>query len=316
LPESFAAVTPQGASIVELYWLAMVPSLLIFLIVVGGIAVVLIRDRARPRLPTAGPEPEPEPEPEQHGRALEITWTAIPLLLVIVLFGLGLRTMAVVNAEPENALRVQVIGHQWWWEFRYPDLGIVTANELHMPVGVPVRLELSTDDVIHTFWVPRFGGKKDSIPGYVNVVAVRVDQPGVFDGACSEYCGTQHAWMRIMVVAHADGQFDAWARTQQAPPPAPVDALARRGQELFANSTCVNCHTVAGLTATTRVGPDLSHVGSRATIGAGVVLRAPDTLEQWIRDPQAIKPGVLMPGYANLGQGDLAALAAYLDSLK
>jgi cytochrome c oxidase subunit 2 len=147
-------------------------------------------------------------------------------------------------------------------------------------------------------------------------VSVRVDQPGAFDGACSEYCGTQHAWMRIMVVAHADDQFDAWARAQVAPPPVAQDPLARRGQELFASSTCINCHTVAGLTVASQIGPDLSHVGSRATIGAGVAPRNPDTLEQWIRDPHAIKPGVLMPGYAGLGQSDLAALAAYLDALK
>jgi len=308
VPESFAVVTPQGTSVAELFWLAMIPSALILLIVFGGIAMVLIRDRDRPGAT--------DPEPQQHGRALEVTWTAIPLLLLAVFFGLGLRTMAVVNAEPENALRVQVVGHQWWWEFRYPDQGIVTANELHVPIGVPLRLELSTDDVIHTLYVPRFGWKKDSIPGYVNVMSVRVDQPGTYDGACSEYCGTQHAWMRIMVVAHADDQFEAWARTQQAPPPTPTDALARHGQELFANSTCVNCHNVAGLTDNVRVGPDLSHVGSRATIGAGVVLRGPDTLAQWVHDPNSIKPGVLMPLYGSFSQDDLAALAAYLDSLK
>jgi cytochrome c oxidase subunit 2 len=308
VPESLAAVTPQGASIVTLFWLAMIPSALIFLIVFGGIAVVLVRDRDRPG--------SPEPAPMQHSRALEITWTAIPLLLLAVFFGLMLRTMGIVNAEPEASMRVQVIGHQWWWEFRYPELGIVTANELHLPVGMAVRLELTTDDVVHTFWVPRFGWKKDSIPNKLNSMTVRLDEAGTFDGACSEYCGTQHAWMRIMVVAEADSQFDAWARAQQAPAPAPADALARRGQELFASTTCVNCHAVAGLHTTARVGPDLSHVGSRATIGAGVALRTPDALEQWIRDPHAIKPGVLMPGYAARSPDDLTALAAYLNSLK
>jgi cytochrome c oxidase subunit 2 len=311
VPEGFAAVTEQGRPIVGLFWLSMLPSALIFLIVVGVIAVVLIRDRDRPGAA--------EPEPPRHGRALEITWTAIPLLLLTGFFGLTLRTMQTVNAEPQppdSAMRVQVIGHQWWWEFRYPDLGIVTANELHLPVGVPVRLELTTNDVIHTFWVPRFGWKKDSIPNKLNTVSVRVDEPGVFDGACSEYCGTQHAWMRITVVASAQGELDGWARAQQAPPPQPQDALARRGQELFASSTCVNCHTVAGANAASRVGPDLSHVGSRATIGAGVAPRSAETLAQWVRDPGSLKPGVLMPAYASLGQGDLAALAAYLDGLK
>jgi cytochrome c oxidase subunit 2 len=308
VPESFAVVTPQGTSIVELFWLAMVPSALILAIVLGGIVVVLVRDRGGVNVP--------DPEPRHYGRALEITWTAIPLLLVIVFFGLGLRTMAVVNAEPEPALRVQVIGHQWWWEFRYPDLGIVTANELHVPTGVPVRLELLSADVIHSFWVPRFGWKKDAIPTRSNSLSVQVNEAGTYDGACTEYCGTQHAWMRITVVAQPQAELDAWVKAQQTPAAAPTDALAQRGRDLFASSTCVNCHAVAGTNANARVGPDLSHVGSRATIGAGVAQRNADTLQQWIQSPQAIKPGVLMPGYPALGQSDLAALAAYLDGLK
>jgi len=308
VPDSFTVVTPQGASIVELFWLAMIPSALILAIVIGGIVVVLVRDRGGVNVP--------DPDPRQHGRALEITWTAIPLVLVIIFFGLSLRTMAVVNAEPEPALRVQVIGHQWWWEFRYPDLGIVTANELHVPTGVPVRLELLSADVIHSFWVPRFGWKKDAIPTRSNSLTVQVNEAGSYDGACTEYCGTQHAWMRITVVAQPQADLDAWVKAQQMPAQAPTSAQAQHGQQVFASSTCVNCHAVGGTNASARVGPDLSHVGSRATIGAGVADRSPDTLQRWIQNPQSMKPGVLMPGYAALSQDDLAALASYLDGLK
>jgi cytochrome c oxidase subunit 2 len=258
----------------------------------------------------------PDPDPRDHGRALEITWTAIPALVLLVFFGLTLRTMAIVNAQPEPALRVQVIGHQWWWEFRYPDLGITTANELHLPTGVPIHLDLQSADVIHSFWVPRFGWKKDTIPNKLNTLSVQVDEAGTYAGACAEYCGNQHAWMRIVVVAQPQAEMDAWVKAQQTPAPAPTDPTAQRGQQIFAASTCVNCHAVAGTNAAATVGPDLSHVGSRSTIGAGVAERSPATLQQWIQNPQSLKPGVLMPGYAALSQDDLAALAAYLDGLK
>jgi cytochrome c oxidase subunit II len=306
--DSFATVTPQGASIVSLFVLALIPSALILAIVVGVIAVVLVRDRDRPGAP--------EPAQIEGHRTLEIAWTAIPLLLLAVFFGLMLRTMQTVNAEPGPALRVQVIGHQWWWEFRYPDLGIVTANELHVPVGQPVRFELMSGDVIHSFWVPRIGWKKDAIPGTTTVMSVEVDQPGIYDGACTEYCGTQHAWMRIRVVAQPADQFAAWTSAQQAPATASQDPVAARGQQLFLANTCVSCHTVAGTSAAGTVGPNLTHIGSRATLGGGVAELAPANLQQWIRDPHALKPGVLMPAYGSFAPDDLAALAAYLDSLK
>ena len=306
--DSFATVTPQGASIVDLFVLALVSSALILALVVGVIGVVLLRNRERPG--------DPEPAQVEGHRTLEIVWTAIPLLVLAVFFGLMLRTMQTVNAEPESPLRVEVIGHQWWWEFRYPDLGIVTANELHVPVGQPVRFELMSGDVIHSFWVPRIGWKKDAIPGTTTVMSVEVDQPGIYDGACTEYCGTQHAWMRIRVVAQPADQFAAWTSAQQAPATASQDPVAARGQQLFLANTCVSCHTVAGTSAAGTVGPNLTHIGSRATLGGGVAELAPANLQQWIRDPHALKPGVLMPAYGSFAPDDLAALAAYLDSLK
>lgn len=306
--DSFATVTPQGASIVSLFVLALVPSALILAIVVGVIAIVLVRHRDRPGAP--------EPAQIEGHRTLEIAWTAIPLLVLAVFFALMLRTMQTVEAEPESALRVQVTGHQWWWEFRYPDLGIVTANELHVPVGQPVRLELASGDVIHSFWVPRIGWKKDAMPGTTNVMSVQVDRAGVYDGACTEYCGTQHAWMRIRVVAQPADQFAAWTTAQQAPASSPQDPVAAQGQQVFLANTCVNCHTVAGTSAAGTVGPSLTHVGSRTTIAGGVAELVPANLQQWIRDPHALKPGVRMPAYGSFAPDDLAALAAYLDSLK
>jgi cytochrome c oxidase subunit 2 len=308
VPDSFSVVTPQGAAIADLFWLVLGLSALVFALVVGVLVVTLTRDRGRPG--------DPDP-PQVHGnRTLEITWTVLPALTLLVMFVLAVRTMQTVNAEPAAPLRVQVIGHQWWWEFRYPDLGVVTANELVVPVNRPVRLDLTAADVIHSFWVPQVGWKKDAIPGRTNTIFVQVDQPGTYDGTCTEYCGTQHAWMRIRLVAQAPDAFDGWTKAQQQPPPAPSDPAAQHGAQLFASSSCVNCHAIAGTNATARVGPDLSHVGSRTIIGAGVLDTSPDSLARWVRDPQSIKPGVLMPAYPNFSDADLAALASYLSGLK
>jgi cytochrome c oxidase subunit 2 len=308
VPEGLAVVTPQGAAIVDLFWLTMVLSALVFLLVVGVLAIVLVRDRARPG--------DPDPEPVHGHRLLEITWTAIPLLLVAILFTLTVRTMLTVEAEAASQMRVEVVGHQWWWEYRYPDLGIVTANELYLPVNTPVRLELTSADVIHDFWVPRFGRKLDVNTGQVNVMPVQIDQEGVYDGFCAEYCGSQHAWMRPRVVVQSASDFTTWVQAQRTPPPAPSDPSAVRGEQLFASSNCVNCHTVAGTPAAARVGPDLTHIGSRSVLGAGVQENSPTELARWIRDPQSVKPGVLMPSYANLTEDDLTVLAAYVWSLK
>jgi cytochrome c oxidase subunit II len=306
--ESFNPVTAQGSAIAELFLLALIPTALILLLVVGLLVAAIVRYRGRPG--------DADPPQLEGNRTLEIAWTATPALLLAVFFGLTLRTMNIVNAESPSALRVEVIGHQWWWEYRYPDLNVVTANELHVPVGVPIRLEITSDDVIHSFWAPRFGWKKDAIPGKTNVMSVQVDQAGVYDGSCTEYCGAQHAWMRIRVVAQSRDEFDAWSGGQQQASPAPTDATALRGQQVFESNTCVSCHTVQGTTAAGRVGPDLTHLGGRTTLGAGVLENSPENLSDWIRDPQAIKPGVLMPGYSSLADDDLAALAAYLEGRK
>ncbi len=303
--ESFQPVTLQGRAISDLFALVMAISALVFLLVVGLLLYALWRFRGRPG--------EGEPPQVAGGRRLEIAWTAVPLLLLVVLFGLTLATMSTVDASTPSPLVIRVIGHQWWWEYQYSDLGVVTANELHVPVGVPMRLDIAAVDVIHSFWVPRFGWKKDAVPGKTNVMWVHVDQAGVYEGTCTEYCGNQHAWMRIRVVAEPRERFDAWVQGQRQPRPQPAGEAQNSGREIFLRSTCVNCHAIRGTSAAGQVGPDLTYLGTRSTLGAGVLTNSPENLRRWIHDPQAIKPGILMPAFGNLRDDELAALAEYLE---
>jgi cytochrome c oxidase subunit 2 len=306
-PDSFNPVTRQGATINDLWLWTLFPSALVLLLVGGLLLYIIIRFRGRPG--------EPDPPQISGNRRLEIFWTATPALILAVFFILVVRTMRAVDAESPSALRVQVLGHQWWWEYQYPDLGVVTADELRLPAGEPATLELTGADVIHSFWVPQFGWKRDAIPGKSNLLPVQVDRPGVYDGACTEYCLTQHAWMRIRVVAEPREQFEAWI-CQQQQPARPSAGLAARGQQVFLTNTCVNCHAIAGTGASARIGPDLSHLGSRSILGSGVVENTPDNLSRWIKNVQDVKPGVLMPAYQTLPDDDLRALVEYLEGLK
>jgi len=303
--DAFATVTPQGGAIVNLFILEIVLATLVVGAVAAAVFYAMVRFRDRP----GSTEP-----PQIHGNAkLELAWTAAPALLLVVLYILTVRTMATVEAgtDPASELRVRVIGHQWWFEYQYPDLGIVTANELQLPVGQPVRLELESADVVHNFWIPQFGWKKDNTPNHITLIHVVVEQPGVYDGSCNEFCGLQHAWMRTRAIAVAPEQFRAWVAQQQRPAPVTVP----RGQQVFQQHTCINCHAIQGV-GEARVGPDLSHFGSRSTIGAGVLENTPANLRAWILDPQRIKPGVLMPGYLDMPEEDLTALVEYLEGLK
>jgi cytochrome c oxidase subunit 2 len=301
-------VTPGGGAIAELFRVAMAASLVVFALVAGWLVLAIVRFRARP-----GDVGEPG---QVHGnRTLELAWTAGPALLLGVLFVLAVTTMGRADAEEPAALRVRVVGWQWWWEYQLED-GVVAANELHLPVGVPTRLEMTSGDVGHAFWIIRFGWKRDVIPGKLNFLPVRVDQPGTYDGVCAEYCGRQHAWMRPRVVAEPPEAFDAWLARQRAPADAPADALARRGRELILENTCVSCNAVRGTPAGSRVGPDLTHFGARTTLGAGVAENTDAELRRWLRDPNELKPGVLMPSYPNLADAELDALVAYLRGLR
>ena len=301
--ESFDPVTRQAVEITNLFNAELVVSALLLALVLSWLVLAVVRFRARP-----GDNTEP---PQVHGNPrLELAWTIAPAVTLGIVFIVVVVTMRSVDAIPNGAQQVRVVGHQWWWEFQYPDLGVVTANELHVPVGTPLQMNLDSVDVIHSFWVPRFGMMRDAVPGRTNQMSIFVQRAGIFDGSCTQYCGRQHAWMRIRIVAEPREQFDAWA-VQQA---GPATLAGAPGQELFVQNTCVNCHTIRGVSAA-NVGPDLTHLGSRVTLGAGVIDNTPDNLRRWIRDASSIKPGVLMPAFGDLSEAELNALVDYLDGL-
>jgi cytochrome c oxidase subunit 2 len=212
-------------------------------------------------------------------------------------------------------LTVEIVGHQWWWEARYPGTKAVTANEIHIPAGVPVRLVGTTQDVIHSFWVPELNRKIDLIPGRRNTILLDAEHPGVYRGQCAEFCGLQHAHMSFLVYADPPARFRAWLDAQAAPARPPTSALARSGRDVFLSEPCADCHQIRGTSAGGLVGPDLTHLASRSTIAANTLPNTPADLSRWIDDPQGVKPGVLMPS-VKLSAGQLKALVAYLDGLR
>ena len=251
---------------------------------------------------------------------IELAWTVIPLLTVVVLFLVTARTIRAVQSAvpPADALQVTIVGHQWWWEIRYPALGIVTANELHVPVSdrtrpQPTFLTLQSVDVAHSFWVPRLAGKTDVIPNRDNRMWIEPFEAGLYLGQCAEYCGTQHAHMLLRVIVHTRGDFERWVTAQQQPPVR--DPSVQAGRDLFQTTACVNCHTVRETVANGTFGPDLSHLMSRATLGAGVVDNTPHNLQAWVQNPQHLKPGNLMPDM-QLTPPELEYIVAYLATLK
>src|ERR1700688_5281568 len=261
-----------------------------------------------------------EPAQVYGSNQIELSWTIIPILIVVVLF---LATARVIHAiedapEPAGAVEVTVIGHQYWWEFRYPKLGIVTANELHIPVSdlgrpTPTFLQLLSADTDHSFWVPELAGKTDLIPNHPNRMWMDPERTGLFVGQCAQYCGTQHAKMLLRISVDRADDFGAWVHAQQKP--AVEDAGAIAGRRVFEGNACMNCHTVAGTPANGRFGPDLTHLMSRSTIAAGAAETTHDKLRLWIQNPSAIKPGSLMPAM-KLSDADLNAVVSYMETLQ
>jgi cytochrome c oxidase subunit 2 len=289
----------------------------IFLVVGGLLLYVVIRFRNRPG------DSEREPAQIYGSNQIELSWTVIPILIVVMLFLSTTRVIWDTEAAPKpaSALDVTVIGHQFWWEFRYPKLGVVTANELHIPVSdptnpTPTYLQLLSADTDHSFWVPRLAGKTDLIPNRHNTMWIDPQKPGLYLGQCAQYCGTQHALMLLRVYAQTPEDFAAWVKQQQQPaaPNLSGNPAAMEGQTVFMRSACINCHTIAGTVATGRFGPDLTHLASRDTIASGPVKNSPENLRQWIADPNSMKPGVLMPSM-HLNDHDLDVITAYLATL-
>jgi cytochrome c oxidase subunit 2 len=265
------------------------------------------------------------PAPHSHSRAQFLIIGGGAILPTVVLGGLltyGLSMMPELLAPAsEHSLRIAVSGEQWWWRVRYLTSGsnsvmVELANEIRLPVGERVEFELESPDVIHAFWIPSLGGKIDMIPGRVNRLALEPTRTGVFRGACAEYCGTSHALMNFSVVVQEKADFALWLAHQQMPAQPPVQALAARGQELFVANGCGACHTVRGTLADGVVGPDLTHVGSRLSLGAGILPNDPGAFQHWLAHIDNVKPGVLMPVFGMLPPEDLQALAAYLDGLE
>jgi cytochrome c oxidase subunit 2 len=310
------AATPARSEF-GLSMLVLSVTLVVFLLVGGLLLYVLIRFRHRPT------DSEREPAQIYGSNQIELSWTVIPILIVVMLFLSTTRVILETEAapKPSGALDVTVIGHQFWWEFRYPKLGIVTANELHIPVSdpatpTPTYLGMSSADTNHSFWVPRLAGKMDLIPNRLNTMWIDPQEPGLYLGQCAQYCGTQHAKMLLRVYAQSPEDFAAWIKQQQKPVDQDLSGnpAAAEGRTVFMHSACINCHTVAGTVATGRFGPDLTHLASRDTIASGPVENTPENLRKWIADPNSMKPGVLMPSM-HLNDRDLDVITAYLTTL-
>jgi cytochrome c oxidase subunit 2 len=292
----------------------------IFLVVTGLLIYVSARFRHK-----AGDE-SGDPAQIYGSNQIETSWTVIPLLIVVMLFLTAARVIQATEraAKPKSALDVEVVGHQFWWEYRYPKLGVVTANELHIPVSnpqapLPTYLTMSSADVIHSFWVPRLAGKTDLVPNKVNTMWVDPSTPGLYLGQCAQYCGAQHAKMLLRVYADSPEEFAAWVKQQQAGAVEPTDPAVAEGKAVFERSACANCHAIreAGESADgkPKFGPDLTHVGSRDTLASGAIPNTPENLRKWINDPNTMKPGALMPAM-RLSDSDLDAVTKYLAALK
>ena len=286
----------------------------IFVVVGGLLAVALYRFRARKTDPIA------EPAQIYGSTQIELAWTVIPILIVVVLFLTTARIIfAIQDAQkPKTALDVTVIGHQFWWEFRYPKYGIVTANELHIPVSSDSApeatfLRLTSADVNHSFWIPQLAGKTDLIANHVNTMWMDPRKAGLYLGQCAQFCGSQHAMMLLRVYVDTPGQFDAWIKSQAQP--AQQNSAVEAGRQVFERQACMNCHTVSGTAATGRFGPDLTHLMSRTTLASGATDNTPANLRQWIKSPDAFKQGALMPAM-QLTDEQLDQVTAYLETLK
>jgi cytochrome c oxidase subunit 2 len=301
----------------RLGWWLLAVSVIVVVIVTLLVIAAALRQREGRRGRSRG---ELDAKPDTGIRWIVVGGMIIPATLLVLTFALTIATENATAAPPANAtMTIQITGHRWWWEARYAGnssdtSSVVTANEIHVPVGKAIRLELTSDDVIHSFWIPQLAGKTDVIPGQRNRAWIEADVPGIYRGACTEYCGLQHSNMAAFVVAQSPSEFSQWLEQQRAAAAAP-DSAAAAGLAVFQTSSCATCHTIRGTSAAGRIGPDLTHVASRATIAAGALSNTRGNLAGWIANPQTIKPGSLMPTVP-LRSRDLDAVLAYLETLR
>jgi cytochrome c oxidase subunit 2 len=302
-PSPLRPVSPQAANIATVWWVLLAVAALVFVAVGGFIWFALATHR------------RDNPRRWSDDRFVVVGGIVVPAIL---LAGVGVLTVVSTRnlfaAAASRPLRVEVTGRQWWWEVHYPGLGIVTANEIHVPTGQPVTITIDAADVIHSFWVPQVAGKLDAIPGQTNHLTFRVDHAGTYWGQCAEFCGLQHSHMAVVLDAVSPDRFRSWVAAHSGPPPAPTGEAAR-GEALFVNGTCAGCHTIAATPARGTAGPDLTDFGERHTIGAGAIFNDADGLRRWLQDTQREKPGSKMPTI-DLSDDDIDALVAYLQGLR
>ncbi|MHB8382464.1 MAG: cytochrome c oxidase subunit II [Candidatus Binataceae bacterium] len=300
--------SPEAASIFHLFVAILLVMFAIFALVATLMTVAIVRYRDR--------EGAPEARQEFGNPRLEIIWTVVPALLLAVIFVFTVRTIHASDPPAAgHAPDLRVIGHQWWWEAAYLNSGVVAANEIHIPVGHPLLLDIESADVIHDFWVPELGRKIDAVPGHPNHIWISADKPGTYLGTCAEFCGNEHAWMRIVVIAQTPADFAAWQRDQLTVPPVPLAGEAAQGAQIFRDQTCVNCHAISGTSGNKSIGPDLTHLAGRGIIAAGAAANTPENLFKWLKDPNSIKPETHMPNF-QLSDAQAHALVAYMETLK
>jgi len=309
---SYAALdtaSPEATRITNLHWLTLWISAVTSLVLIGSLVIALTRRRTA----------ESRDGERRRTRVVIAAAVLSTLGLLWLLTASVLAGRAVATPVGADALRIQVVGHQWWWEVIYPgelpSETVTTANEIHVPVGRPVLLELSSTDVIHSFWVPNLNGKKDLIPGRPTRHLLRQERPGVFEGRCAEFCGYQHAHMGFLLIAEERDRFDTWLAAQRRPAAEPSDVAARHGRQIFLSSSCIMCHSIRGIGAFGHKAPDLTHLGSRRMIASATLRNTDGPLAGWIVDSQHIKPGNHMPPNL-MPADDLQDLVSYLRSLQ
>jgi len=304
----FDSASPQAEKIKGLDYGFIIAAACILLLIIGLTLFITIRYRYKSN--------NKEPKQTTGNRKLEILMVGIPLLLVIGFFFWSLNTMSAILPERgTHTPDIIITGHQWWWQASYPGTSVNTANEIHLPVGKKILMQLEAADVIHDWWVPSLGGKMDMIPGMHNFLWVTINKPGIYEGTCSEFCGQQHAWMRIRVVAQTEDNYQKWLKSHELSAVKPTDTLAKLGEALFMNASCSNCHSIRGTAANGMQGPDLTHFGSRQTMLTGMMDNTNENINKWLTDPQKVKPGAHMPRFI-FGPDSVRALTAYLKQLK
>jgi cytochrome c oxidase subunit 2 len=303
----FQPFSPEAADIAHLFVIVLVICAVILAVVIGMIGYGLIFFRHKPGAA--------DPPPHFGNRKLEITWTVIPILIVISLFVLTARGMHESDPPATREPDLIVTAHQWWWEIHYPHTAAVTANEIHMPVGSQWLVCLQSADVIHDFWVPELARKIDVVPGLTNYLWLQASEPGNYAGTCAEFCGAEHAWMRFSVIAQSPVDYDAWLKTQEETAVSPDTDTAEAGLKLFQTMTCINCHSIRGVSEAGRAAPDLTHLAGRKFVAGGILVNTETNLFRWLKNPQAIKPGCLMPNL-KLTDAQAGELADYLEHLK